>query len=72
MPRPGLPAALAPRPLDTPRAGTDTPAILPADRRSGESAEYGPADFPGCEPFHLPAREFDAYEGLLEFWEAHT
>ena len=70
MARPNLPADPARRPLDTPR--TDSPATFPADRRSGEPPGYGPADFPGCEPFHLPASELEDYEGRLEFWEART
>ena len=72
MARPTLPAAPARQPSDTPRTDTDTPATFPADRRSGEPPGYGPADFPGCEPFHLPASELDDYEGRLEFWEART
>ena len=72
MPRSTLPAAPARRPPDAPRVDTDTPAAVPEDRPSGEPAEYGPEDFPGCEPFHLPAAEIDRYEGRLEFWEART
>ena len=67
-----LPAAPARRPPDAPRVDTDTPAAVREDRPSGEPAEYGPEDFPGCEPFHLPAAEIDRYEGRLEFWEART
>ena len=70
MPRLTPIATPARRPSDTPR--TDTPPTFPADRRSGEPAEYGPADFPGCEAFHLPASDLDRYEGRLEFWEART
>ena len=55
---------------DTPRADTH-PAFAP-DRHSDEPTECGPADFPGCESFHLPASELDGYEGRLEFWEART
>ena len=72
MSRSTLPAAPARRPPDAPRVDTDTPAAVPEDRPSGEPAEYGPEDFPGCEPFHLPAAEIDRYEGRLEFWEART
>ena len=42
-----------------------------ADRVLG-SASYRPEDFPGCEPFHLPASEIDHYEGRLEFWDGVT
>ena len=72
MPRSALPAAPARRPPDAPRVDTDTPAAVREDRPSGEPAEYGPEDFPGCESFHLPAAEIDCYEGRLEFWEART
>ena len=61
------PAQLQP---DAPRA--DTPPTFSVDRRSDQPAEYGPADFPGCESFHLPASELDGYEGRLELWEART
>ena len=44
---------------------------LGTDRGLG-SAAYRPADFPGCESFHLPASEIDGYEGRLEFWDGHT
>ncbi len=33
---------------------------------------FGPEDFPGCEPFRLPAAEVDQYEGRLEVWDART
>ena len=72
MSRPGPPIAPTRRPSRASRTDTDTPATLPADRRIDEPAEYGPADFPGCEPFRLPANELDRYEGRLEFWEART
>ena len=72
MPRPTPPTAPAqPRP-DAPRADTPPASPVTANRRSGEPAEYGPADFPGCEAFRLPASEIDRYEGRLEFWEART
>ena len=41
------------------------------DRDPGSEA-YRPADFPGCESFHLPASEIDHYEGRLEFWDGVT
>ena len=44
---------------------------LGADRDLGSDA-YRPADFPGCESFHLPASEIDHYEGRLEFWDGVT
>ena len=70
MSRPTLLSAPARQPSDAPR--TDAPPAFPADRRPGEQAGYGPADFPGCEPFHLPASEIEDFEGRLEFWEART
>ena len=83
MPRSTLPATPARRPPDAPRGPSSpaggpshdprsSPAAVREDRPSGEPAEYGPEDFPGCEPFHLPAAEIDGYEGRLEFWEART
>ena len=54
---------------------------LPAarERRSGRAphpspltAPFRPEDFPGCESFHLPAREVDLYDGRLEFWDGRT
>ena len=55
----------APPAVSSPADGSlDGPQSLPA--------AYGPVDFPGCEPFHLPAGELDCYEGRLEFWEART
>ena len=44
---------------------------LGTDRDLGSDA-YRPADFPGCESFHLPASEIDHYEGRLEFWDGVT
>ena len=44
---------------------------LGTDRDLGSEA-YRPADFPGCELFHLPASEIDHYEGRLEFWDGVT
>ena len=72
MPRPTPSTAPAqPRP-DAPRADTPPASPVTANRRSGEPAEYGPADFPGCESFRLPASELEGYEGRIEFWEART
>ena len=54
-------------------------SMAPAARgaRRGEAADaaagrYGPEDFPGCEPFHLPERALESYEGRLEFWDGLT
>ena len=47
-------------------------APLRADAPENASAEYRTADFPGCESFHLPAREVERYEGRLEFWDGRT
>ena len=44
---------------------------LGTNRDLGSEA-YRPADFPGCESFHLPAGEIDHYEGRLEFWDGVT
>ncbi len=49
-----------------------SPADGSFDDPQSSPAAYGPEDFPGCEPFHLPAGELDRYEGRLEFWEART
>ena len=58
------PSDVAPA-LSSPADGTlDDPQPSPA--------AYGPEDFPGCEPFRLPAGELGRYEGRLEFWEART
>ena len=58
------------------RSGAPSSLSSPADgSRDGPQSSpvaYGPEDFPGCEPFRLPAGELDRYEGRLEFWEAHT
>ena len=35
-------------------------------------AIYRAEDFPGCEPFSLPASELEHYEGRLEFWDGNT
>ena len=72
MPRSTSSAAPARPQPDAPPAGTDTLPAFPEDQHSGEPAEYGPEDFPGCEPFHLPVAEIDRFEGRLEFWEART
>ena len=48
----------------------------PARRRSGAlqpaPGTIRPEDFPGCESFHLPAREVDLYEGRFEFWDGRS
>ena len=72
MPRTTPPAAPTQRPSNAPHRDAGSLPACPEDRRSGEPAEYGAADFPGCEPFPLPAAEIDRYEGRLEFWEART
>ena len=36
------------------------------------TAPFRLEDFPGCESFHLPAREVDLYDGRLEFWDGRT
>ena len=41
-------------------------------RSSPSTAPCRPDDFPGCESFHLPAREVDLYDGRLEFWDGRT
>ena len=43
-----------------------------APRSSPSTALCRPEDFPGCESFHLPAREVDLYDGRLEFWDGRT
>ena len=43
-----------------------------AARPSSSPPAFGPEDFPGCEPFHLPAAELDDHEGRLEFWDGRT
>ena len=60
-----------PRGLRPPLLRVSRSYVTPARRRT-VPAEYGPADFPGCEPFHLPASELDRYEGRLEFWDGRT
>ena len=72
MPRPTPPTANARHQPDAPRTATSPTSPSATNQRTGEPAEYGPADFPGCEAFHLPARELDRFEGRLEFWEART
>ena len=51
--------------------GRRRPASPPA-RPSPSTAPFGPDDFPGCEPFHLPAAELERYEDRLEFWDGRT
>ena len=41
-------------------------------RTSPSTAPFRPEDFPGCESFHLPAREVDFHEGRIEFWDGRT
>ena len=41
-------------------------------RSSPSTAPFRPEDFPGCESFHLPAREVDLYDRRLEFWDGRT
>ena len=43
-----------------------------APRSSPSNGPFRPEDFPGCESFHLPAREVDLYDGRLEFWDGRT
>ena len=43
-----------------------------APRPSPLTAPFRPEDFPGCESFHLPAREVDLHDGRLEFWDGRT
>ena len=43
-----------------------------APRPSALTAPFRPEDFPGCESFHLPAREVDLYDRRLEFWDGRT
>ena len=43
-----------------------------APRPSASTAPFRPEDFPGCESFHLPAREVDLYDRRLEFWDGRT
>ena len=51
-----------------------TPARPPSGppRSSSSPPAYGPEDFPGCEPFHLPAVDLEGYDGRLEFWDGRT
>ena len=39
---------------------------------SPSTGPFRPEDFPGCESFHLPAREIDLYDRRLEFWDGQT
>ena len=41
-------------------------------RSSPSTAPCRPDDFPGCESFHLPAREVDLHEGRIAFWDGRT
>ena len=55
-----------------------TPPQAPARRSrrtpspSAAAPEYGPEDFPGCEPFHLPAHELETSECRIELWDGRT
>ena len=55
-----------------PSSATSSRRRLRAPHPSPSTAPYGPEDFPGCEPFHLPAGELEGYEGRLEFWDGRT
>lgn len=47
----------------------------PSERMPRSSPSTAPCrseDFPGCESFHLPAREIDLHEGRIEFWDGRT
>ena len=54
------------------RSTPSSPAGGSTDDLRSSPVAYDPEDFPGCEPFRLPAVEIDRYEGRLEFWEART
>ena len=54
------------------RASYGTGKRHPSAHPSASTADFGPEDFPGCEPFHLPAVELERYEGRLEFWDGRT
>ena len=59
------------------RSGSTPARSSPADEpsrgpRPPLPESFGPEDFPGCEPFRLPAAELDRYEGRLEVWDART
>ena len=43
-----------------------------APRSSPSTVPCRPEDFPGCESFHLPAREVNLHEGRFEFWDGRT
>ena len=79
MARPATPEGRArnrtgPTPAHSPPAAAcSSPAAAgtPRDPRPPPLPEaFGPDDFPGCEPFRLPATELDRYEGRLEVWDA--
>ena len=55
-----------------PSSATSSRRRSRAPRPSPSTADFGPEDFPGCEPFHLPAVELERYEGRLEFWDGRT
>ena len=51
---------------------SEAPARRGGDAPHSPARGYGPEDFPGCEPFHLPESALEDYEGRLEFWDART
>ena len=55
-----------------PSSATSSRRRSRAPHPSPSTAPYGPEDFPGCEPFHLPASELEGYDGRLEFWDGRT
>ena len=56
--------------LTSPATRRRQPARAP--RSSPSTGPFRPEDFPGCESFHLPAREVDLYDRRLEFWDGQT
>ena len=55
-----------------PSYGTGKRRPSRAAHASASTVDFGPEDFPGCEPFHLPASELEGYDGRLEFWDGRT
>ena len=55
-----------------PSSATSSRRRSRAAHPSPSTAPYGPEDFPGCEPFHLPAVDLEGYDGRLEFWDGRT
>ena len=75
MSRPAPPIEARARKRTAPIPARPSPAAAgsPRDPRPPPLPEaFGPDDFPGCEPFRLPATELDLYEGRLEVWDART